>query len=113
MILKFKIWEKFSKKFWNEGRGVSLAGLATTWRDCVLDKEFYELIPFTGCKDSKDKEIYEGDFLKLKNGVKMAVEFKNGAYQVFGNPLSVYYNMDGKVDNLFFEVEGNIYEDNS
>ena len=110
--IKFRVWLK--PIHWddedNEGlmthHDLPLGGWDRWWlnldNSCGLDGEFtldmIEIMQYTGLKDAKGKEIYEGDIVLLSGYGKYKCEF----------PFVELYqaSMEGDIQNIV----GNIYE---
>jgi hypothetical protein fuD12_02509 len=105
--IKFRIWDKKSKR-WVKNFNLNLLN--------VNDFNVVSINQFTGLKDKKQKEIYEGDIIKLiyfRDGRKREtgkVVFLNhqasfGIIDRDGNEYPLYRNTAKQI-----EVIGNIYE---
>ena len=125
-ILKFRAWEESEKKMYKciVGNNDNLDDkfiCPLIWVEDRIEwvhSHTCKIMQYTGFKDIKEQEIYEGDILvKLsqwwmkKYWVK--VEYKNGAFIVNSldkNNNSEYYISDLNISE--WRVIGNIYETN-
>jgi uncharacterized phage protein (TIGR01671 family) len=130
--IKFKAWDKKNNRMANvdsiefvdalEGRtgiNVYVEGKRNSyWLEAFKDE--YELLQYTGLKDTNGKEIYEGDILKAEDPYRektknIAVEFINGAYHIEWSNMfyeetditTIYWAKDM---DFSFEIIGNIYQ---
>jgi len=129
--LKFRIWDKKNKIFiyeWDASHkrlAISLVGLVYHGGyDDVLPENDYVVQQWTGLKDSKGIEIYEGDIVKTVDGIsKISVDFAeytSGEVQwlregfevcqknIGATRISVFSNCDCCPADL--EIIGNIFE---
>ena len=101
-ILRFRVWDKISKQMyrWSQIASISLVD---------FELEHYTLMQFTGVKDKKGVDIYEGDKIKYKNfkGYSKIV-FENGAFGYYG--VSCFITLlETNID--YIEVIGNVFQD--
>ncbi len=73
--IKFRAWDDQQKE-WIADRDLYMmtngrvyAGIWTTRQSCISNKSGY--LFSTGLRDAYGKEIYEGDFIEIKNGLMM------------------------------------------
>lgn len=100
--IKFRAWDKKFKKM------VGLKGVQDFFSirsDGLPSNDNYELMQYTGLKDKNGKEIYEGDIVKDKYGLKI-VYFSKGAFYLQDHDV-LYWLHDY---NFYIEVIGTIYE---
>ncbi len=101
-ILRFRVWDKISKQMyrWSQIASISLVD---------FELEHYTLMQFTGVKDKKGVDIYEGDKIIYKNfkGYSTIV-FENGAFGYYG--ISCFITLlETNID--YIEVIGNVFQD--
>ena len=79
--LKFRVWDKRENKGMSTQNMLYDAQLHHLWQDFVDYPGSYELMQYTGCHDSSNKEIYEGDIVQYNNGDVIRIgyiEFMSG-----------------------------------
>ena len=101
-ILRFRVWDKISKQMyrWSQIASISLVD---------FELEHYTLMQFTGVKDKKGVDIYEGDKIIYKNfkGYSTIV-FENGAFGYYG--ISCFITLlETNAEHI--EVIGNVFQD--
>jgi uncharacterized phage protein (TIGR01671 family) len=117
--LKFRVWDKELKKFWNRHKTYYSIYAETTTVTLKEDlqvllsfsKDFDVIVQqFIGLRDKKGKEIYEGDIVRrLMIDVStihvefMEVKFFNGYFSHY-NGLNIFNDSEN------IEVVGNIFE---
>ncbi|WP_335931239.1 YopX family protein [Fusobacterium polymorphum] len=134
--IKFRAWDKLNKEMFN----VEIINFQErrVYKDTVSYRKFedIELIQYTELKDKNNKEIYEGDVVKLVHtGIEISadrledlkrfagiIKYENGIFKIVKTEKSLieskYFEMEQKkVSEIFIysklydlEVVGNIYE---
>lgn len=122
--IKFRIWSKAVERmvFTTDEHPIIEMGVTPTgccangWSQSgehLFEVKEPVFMQFTGLKDEKNNEIYEGDIISAFSGRKYIVKYDNAMFSLY----SVEYK-DMRWGNLFrlfemndeFEVIGNIYE---
>jgi uncharacterized phage protein (TIGR01671 family) len=118
---KFRVWDVLNKAYLNpsdiaiNGNGNLLISTSGWYEDFQnQNSSDYVIQQYTGLKDSKGKQIYEGDIFK-SSAVKTwgPVEFKDGQWQANlkgARVYSLHEMFDGIGPSDYPEVIGNIFE---
>lgn len=113
--IKFRAWDKKTKRMIYEASDlengylieIGLDGyVSATYKRICFDEDEIILMNYTGLKDKKGKEIYEGDIVK-RSHYNYLIEFDEGT---FGMNMKNYgwKSLDRFLD--LGEIIGNIYE---
>lgn len=110
---KFRAWDKHSKKMIIPHNGDFIK-----WHSMSNYKDCLEVNQFSGIKDKKNKEIYEGDIIKVDDNYDVYGMVAGETYQVYfdfgGFRLKPKIHKNAKgywlEEGDGIEVIGNIYE---
>lgn len=122
--LKFRAWDKFKKEMrkvdkmdFHNKKGIIAWFL--NGEKILYPKQSTELMQYTGLKDCKGVEIYEGDIVRLVGDLKMLYEnfdYYNIISEVIFNNDTISFDALriapalNKNNCIFFEVIGNIHQ---
>lgn len=109
-VIKFRAWDRIAKRMIYQDdnklcKFFSDMSLISSYGEDTINPDV-ELMQFTGLKDSKGVEIYEGDRLECEIGNNEIVEFKNASFICRYRTISLY----DLCMQMGFEVIGNIHE---
>lgn len=113
--IKFRAWLKYKKEMVDNARPDFFSKQLHYLRDnsaggkdvLGISTEDIELMEYTGLKDMKGKEIYEGDILFESSGEEyFKVVFEDGSFRAEDDK----YSLDLEDYAHICEVVGNIYE---
>lgn len=124
--LKFRVWDKAAKRMsmpFSLFGEFTLIGAVHSWqRESGLQRDsigaLNDLIEmeFTGLKDEKGNDVFEGDILRFNPDHRFfnwIVEFNDGCFVIINIGVDGYLGDRFKFESSFFsnrEVIGNIYE---
>lgn len=110
--IKFRAWHK-EEKIMGEVLGIDILHKEIFFSnedvDCYEHTDFkdIELMQYTGLKDMREKEIYEGDILfEILGEEYFKVIFENGSYRAENEE----YSLDLSEYAHLCEIVGNIYQ---
>lgn len=105
MKIELRCWDKENKKMLNHVDCEEF----TLHNICDWDgADFYEFMFYTGLKDRKENEIFEGDIIKDKDGIIYKVEYAMCQFLKVDKTQST--NLFDSNGYLELQVIGNIYE---
>lgn len=112
--IKFRIWAETD----NGNEMIYLGQLECDnglWFDSPVEHidKYIQIMQFTGLKDKRGTDIYEGDLLDFGNKNPVEVIFEHGCFTVFGEPLGWDFDSEEhpvKTDFKYCEVVGNIHQ---
>jgi len=129
--LKFKAWDRFNKKWatpddLDDSTRMTVINTDVGFRFPDDTESGFDFLQFTGVKDKNEKEIYEEDTLKDRNGIIWTVHFLMGKFGIYCSSEEMFKAVKIKDKNkteeediaddldawwVGTEVIGNTYED--
>lgn len=107
--IKFRAWDKENKKMvpWDTCMFADTSPVTCYGDEFPTDDEYFFLMQYTGLKDEKGKEIYEGDIVWRRtthSQPKLVVKWGEIGWNPFEDDLC------GLGSVAYYEVIGNIHE---
>lgn len=110
--IKFRAFDSKRKSFTNYQIMDDLILFLEKHTGCWLSNKEnrFELMRYTGLKDKKGKEIYEGDLVEISDSdddIICQVKYEYGSFILVKGEYTEYL---GEVEERFLEIVGNIFQ---
>lgn len=112
--IKFRAWDNINKEMVYETTPIFFFGNCISNYDIL--RKYETVMQYAEIKDKKDKEIYEGDLVSLREAERRyVVKFHKGCFKLFhADPKlnDMLWGAIERVEELLWTIEviGNIYE---